>query len=158
MPIEYPSGSEYVASWPENLTIEWKLTGLVKSTDPSHNLSNVIIGTRWTLTGTDGDGSVGTFIGATPFDLSTVDPNNFTPYESLTETQVLEWVKTTVERDGSYVRHISERITEQIEKSKRVVVEVNDSDFPWAPPAPEPTPAEPVGPVEPTQPSTGSLE
>lgn len=155
MPIEYPSGSEYAAQWPENLTLEWKLTGLVKSTDPSNNLSNVIIGTRWTLTGTDDEDCVGTFIGATPFDLSTVDPNNFTPYESLTEEQVLSWIKTTVEKDSSYVRHISDRIEEQIKKTKITVVEVNDSNFPWAPPTP-PTP-EP-GPVQPTEPSTGSLE
>ena len=135
MPIEYPSGSEYVAQWPEDLTLEWKLQAITKSTDPTNNLTDVVIGTRWTLTGTDEDGITGTFTGATPFSLSTVDTNNFTPYEQLTEAQVLGWIKTTVEKDGSYVNHISERIMEQVNRSKRVVIEVNDLDFPWNPPA-----------------------
>ena len=54
------------------LAYTWKLTGLVKSNPPSLNVSNVIIGTRWEVVGTDTDGNEGKFSGATPFNLSEV--------------------------------------------------------------------------------------
>ena len=64
----------------------WKITQLTKQN--SGDIDNVIVGTRWEVTGTDEDGYEGTFTGATPFQLNTVDINSFTPYEALTESQV----------------------------------------------------------------------
>ncbi len=125
------------------LTYEWKLTGLTKSNPPSLNVQNVIIGTRWEVTGTDEDGNEGKFSGATPFHLSTVDPNNFTPYDQLTETQVLGWIKNTVSGSAStnYWGHISERIQEQIDKNSMQISEVTGGDLPWAPASGSVTPA-----------------
>jgi len=129
------------------LTYEWKLTGIVKSTPANLPVDNVVIGTRWTVTGTDSDGDTGTFTGATPFDLSSVDPNNFTPYSELTEEQVLGWIKNYVNVVNPYWSHIVEQIKNQIDKTKQVIDEVSETDLPWSPtsgsvtPTAEPAPA-----------------
>ena len=129
------------------LTYEWKLTGIVKSTPSNLSVDNVVIGTRWTVTGTDADGTTGTFTGATPFDLSSVDPNNFTPYSELTEAQVLSWIKNYVKVVNPYWNHVVDQIQKQIEKSKQVVEEVSEADLPWSPTSGSVTPTPDVTPV-----------
>lgn len=111
----------------------WKITSLKKSN--SGDLENVIIGTRWECTGTDSDGVTGTFVGATPFSLNSVNPENFVEYSSLTEDVVLDWIKNTVSGSGptNYWPHISERISKAIETTKGVVQDVNEIDLPWSP-------------------------
>lgn len=121
------------------LTYTWKLKSL-KKTD-ADGLSGVIVGTQWELTGTDEDGFSGTFHGATPFKLNEVDPENFTPYEQLTQAQVLSWIEGVVV--GSYKEHVDGQIQKQIDVQKNPVVEVNDGTFPWDAPAEE-TPAAPA--------------
>jgi hypothetical protein len=60
----------------------WELTNLKrKNTD---TIQNIIVQTNWKKIGTDENGNVGSFSGATPFDLSSVDPDNFVSYEDLT--------------------------------------------------------------------------
>lgn len=132
------------------LTYVWKLTGIVKSTPSNLPVDNVVIGTRWTVTGTDSDGDTGTFTGATPFELSTVDPNNFTAYADLTEEQVLTWIKNYVLVVNPYWPHITEQIQNQIDKTKQTIEEVSENDLPWAPESGSvtPTPPTPSAPVE----------
>ena len=110
------------------LTYEWKLTSLKKTS--TNNLSDVIVQTHWTLTGTDDDGNSGTFSGATPFDLSTVDSSNFVEYSNLTEAMVLDWIKAVVV--GSYKNHVDEQIQRQIDGKKNPIIEVSSSELPWA--------------------------
>jgi hypothetical protein len=129
------------------LTYEWKLTGIVKSTPTDLPVDNVVIGTRWTVTGTDASGATGTFTGATPFDLTTVDPDNFTPYSELTEEQVLGWIKNYVNVVNPYWTHIAAQIQKQIEKSKQVVEEVSETDLPWSPTSGSVTPTPEVTPI-----------
>lgn len=111
----------------------WKITQLVKQN--TNDLDNIIVGTRWTVTGTDEDGYEGTFTGATPFSLNTVDPNSFTPYEELTEAQVLGWIQNIVSGSAitSYWDHINERINKAIETEKNIIVSVDSTNLPWAP-------------------------
>mgnify|MGYP000197195192 FL=1 len=96
------------------LTYEWKLTGLRKQN--SEHLSDAVVGTNWKLTGTDEDGNVGTFNGATPFNISTVNTASFIEYSSLTEEQVLGWVKNHVSGSGptNYMDHINGVILKEI--------------------------------------------
>lgn len=131
------------------LTYEWKLTGLTKSNPVALELENVIIGTRWQVTGTDENGNTGTFSGATPLNLETVDSDNFTPYASLNESQVLGWIQEIVSGSTStnYWDHISGRIEEQITQTRDQITTL-DNDFPWAP-APEVTPTPEVTPEVP---------
>lgn len=109
------------------LTYTWTLKSL-KKTD-ADGLEGVIVGTTWECKGTDEDGFSGTFNGATPFNLNDVDPDNFTPYEELTQSQVLSWIQGVVV--GAYKEHVDQQIMKQINTAKNPVVEVNDGTFPW---------------------------
>lgn len=106
----------------------WELTNLKrKNTD---TIQNIVVQTTWKKIGTDADGNVGTFSGATPFELSTVDPDNFVPYDKLTEEMVLGWIKNVVV--GSYEEHVNGKIAEQIDAIVSPVVSVTGG-FPWQP-------------------------
>ena len=124
------------------LTYTWAVTSLKKTTDVALDIDNVVVQTTWTCTGTDEDGDSGTFNGATPFPLSSVDPATFIPYEDLTEADVLGWIQAVVV--GGYKDHVDEQINKQIALEKDPVVDVPEGDFPWDPPAPTPTPTPPV--------------
>ena len=109
------------------LTYNWKLINLRKTT--AANLSNVVIGTTWTLTGTDVDDYSGTFSGATQFKVAELDPSSFIDYNSLTEDIVLGWVQAVVV--GSYKDHIDEQINKQIRDKKNPVEEATGNNLPW---------------------------
>ena len=128
----------------------WELTSLKrKNTDVAEN---IVVQTFWKKIGTDENGNVGSFSGATPFDLSTVDPDNFVSYEDLTEEVILTWIQNVVV--GDYERHVNEKIAEQIDAIVSPVVSVTGG-FPWQPedevtegspgPAAEVAPPAPVG-------------
>ena len=108
------------------LTYNWKLNSLRKTS--AANLSNVVIGTTWTLTGTDADNYSGTFSGATPFKVAELDPSSFIDYNSLTEDIVLGWVQAVVV--GNYKDHIDEQINKQIRDKKNPVEEATGNNLP----------------------------
>jgi hypothetical protein len=112
------------------LTYEWKLTGLKKAN--SETTKDVIIGTRWELTGTDADGNSGTFSGATPFSMANVEMHNFVPYENLDQDTVIGWIQAEVV--GGYKDHVEQKILAQIEAVKNEIKDVQATDFPWAEP------------------------
>ena len=106
----------------------WQLTSL-KRKDTSE-IKNIIVQTYWKKIGTDDDGNIGEFSGATPFDLSSVDPTNFTSYEDLTEEMILGWIQSVVV--GDYERHVNEQIEKQIHDKVSPTTEVTGG-FPWQP-------------------------
>ena len=109
-----------------SLTYTWELTGMKLQSDGE--VQNAVVQTYWKCTGIDADGNSGTFSGATPFDLSTIDPDSFTPYEELTEAQVLGWVEAAA---ASYMDHINEQIEKQIALEMLPQTEVAEDAFPW---------------------------
>jgi hypothetical protein len=113
-------------------TYEWSVTSVKKAT--SDNINDAIIGTQWKVVCTDEDGNTGEFSGATPFDLNTIDTENFTEYQNLTETQVLDWIKNSVSGSSStnYWNHIQGQIDKQINRTKLSHVAVNGVDLPWS--------------------------
>ena len=122
-------------------TYEWKLTGLKKQN--SENVNDAVIGTHWKLIGTDEDGNEGTFTGATPFSISTINTSSFTPYTELTEAQVLGWIKNHVSGSNlstNYMEHINGVIEKEINSKKWVKVEVSETDLPWSPTSGSTTP------------------
>jgi hypothetical protein len=125
------------------LTYTWKIKSLKKQDDPSAELNDIIVQTYWECTGTDEDDNSGSFNGATPFEPDQVDPDDFTTYENLTETQVLGWIQDVVNNNPSYKAHIDEQIQKQIDSIVRPTVEVQSDALPWAEPgantAPTPT-------------------
>ena len=131
------------------LTYEWKLIGLKKQ--DSENVNEAIVGTNWKITATDEDGNVGTFTGATPFSISTINTGSFVPYSELTEDVVLGWVKNHVSGSGptNYMEHIDKQIQKEITANKWTKIEVAEADLPWSPTsgsrvAPEVQPPAPV--------------
>ena len=132
------------------LTYDWKLTSLRKQN--TDNLSDVIVGTQWKLTGTDEDGNSGVFNGATPFEVRDLNGDGFVDYRDLTEELVLGWIKSQVSGStpANYMNHINQQIQKQIDHTKYVNMDVQERDLPWSPisgssvtPEPEIAPATP---------------
>ena len=116
------------------LTYEWKITQIKKISNNS--VDNAIIGTRWEVKGIDTNGNAGTFAGATPFTLDQINPDNFIPYNELTEEIVLNWIKEYVSgsnRATNYWDHISGKINEQLEEKISVINNVDAVNLPWSP-------------------------
>jgi hypothetical protein len=115
------------------LTYEWKLTGLKKQN--TSNLNDVVVGTNWKLTGTDEDGNVGTFTGATPFEAQDLNGDGFIDYQDLTEELVMGWVKNHVSGSSpsNYMNHINQQIQKQIDYVKYSRLDVSEVDLPWSP-------------------------
>jgi len=113
----------------------WKLKSLRRK--DTQNLQNIIVQTYWEKIGTDENGNSGTFPGATPFELNTVDPENFVSYEDLTEEIILSWIQGVVV--GGYEEHVNQQIANQISDKVSPVTEVT-SGFPWESPVVKETP------------------
>jgi hypothetical protein len=107
----------------------WKLKSLKKIN--TETVNNAVVQTFWTKTGTDENGNEGIFQGTTPFELSSVDPNNFVNYEDLTEEIVLEWIKSVVV--GDYEEHVNEQIQKKINEKINLIEDVKNHEFPWNP-------------------------
>jgi hypothetical protein len=116
------------------LRYEWKITQIKKTT--TNGIDDAIIGTRWEVKGIDANANEGLFTGATPFTLDQINPDNFIPYNELTEEIVLDWIKEYVSgsnRATNYWDHISDRINKQIEEKTSTISNVEASNLPWAP-------------------------
>ena len=101
----------------------WKVTGMKGINLPDQ--PNTIIQTYWAKTGTDEEGNEGTFVGATPFTSSSIDPDTFVPFNQLTEEIVLGWIQAVVV--GNYELHVNTQIQKQIDSKK-----IKDEPLPWA--------------------------
>lgn len=116
------------------LTYEWKITQIKKTTNNS--VDNAIIGTRWEVKGIDAFSNEGIFNGATPFTLDQINPDNFIPYNELTEAVVLNWIKEYVSGSNkatNYWEHISGKINDQLEEKTSVINNVEVANLPWSP-------------------------
>jgi hypothetical protein len=116
------------------LTYEWKITQIKKTTNNS--VDNAIIGTRWEVKGIDAFSNEGIFNGATPFTLDQINPDNFIPYNELTEEVVLGWIKEYVSGSNkatNYWDHISGKINEKLEEKTSVINNVEVANLPWSP-------------------------
>ena len=125
------------------ITYTWKLTGLKKM--DKGGIEGVVFQTYWKKIGTDEDGIEGEFTGATPFDVSAVDPDNYIPYNQLTEELVLSWIKPVV--TGDYEAHVNAQIQKQIDNKKYTAVEVAADSMPWIPEEDRPTTTPPPAPA-----------
>ena len=129
------------------LTYEWKLTGLKKQ--DTADITDLVIGTNWKLTGTNENGTEGTFSGATPLDIPDADEEGFIPYEELTEELILGWIQNIVSGSGptNYMDHINGQILKQISQKEYVVQEIGENDLPWSPTSGSSTPVPAVDPA-----------
>jgi len=104
-------------------------------------LTDVVITADWRCNGTETTGSgdteqtyTGTCYGSCSFAPPT---ENFTPYDQLTEQQVLDWCFANGVDQAAIEANVSLQIANQINPPVVVL------PLPWVPPAPEPQP-EPV--------------
>ena len=81
----------------------------------------------WKKIGTDENGNTGTFSGATPFTAENLNLADFTALSSVTEEQVLGWIKDRVVDD--YENHVNQQIQKQIDA---VVNPITEATLPWA--------------------------
>jgi hypothetical protein len=118
------------------MNISWIIERLlVKPTEGS--LTDVVITADWRCNGTDGTYS-GTCYGSCSFAPPT---GSFTPYEDLTQDQVLSWCFAS----GVDQAAIEANVTQQIEN--QINPPVIAPPLPWAEPAPEPVVVAPEAPV-----------
>jgi len=108
-----------------SITYTWKVKS-VKVRD-GNGVASAVVQTYWDKIGTDSSGHTGTFAGATPFPLESVNPESFIAFEDLTEEIVLGWIQSIV--IGDYEKHVNEQIQKQIDDVKSPIVE---PDLPWA--------------------------
>lgn len=119
------------------LTYEWKINSLTKQDNIDLGLNSVVIQVFWERKGTDStDGVSGTYHSATAFNLNAVDPNNFVPYEELTEELVLGWIETVVnyippDDIPPYITQIDQQIQDQIDRIRLPIYTVGPGSFPW---------------------------
>ena len=134
-----------VMSWPNGITstvtFKWEVTGL-KVSDEGPN-TNAVVQTHWRKTGTDENGNVGAFDGATPFTSVDVPEGEFVSYDDLTEEMVLSWIQPIAEVP-SYREHINEVIAAKIGENLNIKRQVQR--MPWQDPnvTPVPTVADPA--------------
>jgi hypothetical protein len=119
------------------LTYTWKITGL--KTRDEGGKTDAVVQTYWQKIGTDSDGNEGTFSGATPFTINETDSTDFIPFNELTESTAIEWIKQVV--IGSYEEHVNEQIQRQIDEKKS---NIRESSLPWATPEGNLTPPDSV--------------
>tara|TARA_B110000285_G_scaffold219762_1_gene270713 strand:+ start:216 stop:632 length:417 start_codon:yes stop_codon:yes gene_type:complete len=107
----------------------WEITQIRKRDQVNSEgatLSGAVVQTYWKLTGTDADGDVGEFSGATPLDATMTPAGSFTAFADLTEASVLGWVQSIVLADQGYCDHIKDRVQGQIEEEQTA-----DAAMPW---------------------------
>ena len=116
------------------ITYTWKMKE-IKIVDQTNSegkvLKDAVVQTLWQKIGKDDDGNEGIFMGATPLSAVNVPEADFKALDTLTEEQVLTWIKAIVEADSTYVAHINEVIADAIENGK-----IKTAPLPWDPAAP----------------------
>ena len=130
-----------------SLTYTWAISSLKIKDEVNvdgDTLPKAVCQTYWKCTGTDSEGRTGEFSGATPFSAANVPAGSFSAFESLTEEDVIGWVKNIVESDPGYKAHIDGMIMKQIDAV--IEEEVDESSLPWAPA--DATPAVPADAIE----------
>jgi hypothetical protein len=110
------------------ITYTWKITNLRK-VEAVEGYSDVVVHARWARTGIDEDGNDGTFHGATPLKLPSNNVENFTPFDELTEEQIIEWIKSETTTMPGYEQHMVEQINKQIKLKKNPIIDVDV--LPW---------------------------
>jgi hypothetical protein len=119
-----------------NISINWIIERLlVRKVEGTY--SDVVITADWRCNGTNGTYS-GTCYGSASFAPPT---GSFTPYEDLTEAQVLNWCYANGVDKTAIEANVSAQIADQINPP------VIAPPLPWVPPVPEPVVVAPEAPV-----------
>lgn len=122
------------------VTYTWEVTS-IRAAD-LEGFPQAIVQTHWKKIGTDENGFKGEFQGGTPFREVTVPPEEFVPFDQLTEETVLGWIQSVVV--GDYEQHVNDQIQKKIDQAK---LDANPVSMPWAPQVtPTPVTGEKIAP------------
>lgn len=121
------------------LTLEYKVTGLKVKDQVNKEgvtLQNAVVQTYWKAIGTDEQGNVAEWSGATPFSAENVPSASFASFDTLQEETVIAWISNVVEADPTYKEHIIGQLQRQIDAEI-----TQEAAMPWAtdvtPPLPD---------------------
>lgn len=114
------------------MELTWKVTGLKTLTIP--DLGNFVSEVTWRMSGADADGVEGYVNGASYYEVTEANADTFTPYEELTEEQVLQWVRDGITEDQQ--NHLNFLLNKEIEANKYSAAQ--SDTFPWQPEPPTP--------------------
>lgn len=107
------------------ITYEWSVMGLRRSEE-----GNVIY-VDWKKTGTDENGYTACFTQVEKLDPANPSSDSYIPFDSLTEENVLSWVKSKVV--GTYLMDVDHFIQRRIQEQIETIDNISDN-LPWAPP------------------------
>ena len=92
-----------------------------------NSIPNSVVSVVWERSGIDEDGHTGSFKLCTNLDTSQVGiSTNYIPYDDLTKSDVLSWIKSSVDMDD-----INGEIDGEIEKSRQSEIQVESGNLPW---------------------------
>lgn len=107
------------------ITYIWKIEDLsTLPQDGEH--ADVVVKALWSLTGSDGE-YLGYARGMSDFALD--ETKNFTPFNDLTESQVVSWIRETITPDRFLM--IEAEISGQIKMQKTQPVKPQPQPLPW---------------------------
>ena len=92
--------------------------------------TDVVVLAQWAVSGTDGTYSETLGSNTTQFTISADSPN-FTPYDELTEEQVVGWIQGVLGEDG--VASYEATIAGSIDSQANPPVTPSEQPLPWAP-------------------------
>ena len=92
--------------------------------------TDVVVLAQWAVSGTDGTYSETLGSNTTQFTISADSPN-FTPYDELTEEQVVGWIQGVLGEDG--VASYEATIAGSIDAQANPPVTPSEQALPWAP-------------------------
>lgn len=109
------------------------------------DLPNVVKEVNCTITGTDDVYTKCVFALPIQVTFGPADPATFTPFDQITEAEMIDWVNAQTEQLAGTYAHIDLVVQKEV-----ALAELEPKPLPWAP-EPEPTPT-PVPPTEETVP------
>jgi len=101
------------------ITYTWKINA-VDCEVSKNDMANVVYGVHWSLFAQDEEGRMASIIGMQS--VGDPDPENFTPFDELTEDIVVGWIEGAMDMDM-----LQENLTRQIEEiatPKRVTLQL----------------------------------
>lgn len=104
------------------------------------DLTNVVKEVNATITGTDDVYTTCTFALPVQVTFGPADPQSFTPFQDITEAEMVAWVNAQTDIIASVQAHIDMVVQKEV-----ALAELQPKPLPWAPPEPTlPSPAAPV--------------
>jgi ATP-dependent helicase YprA (DUF1998 family) len=97
------------------LVYEWTLLKHKKFNNPNLGLTEIVAHADWKVMGTDENGDSAEYISTVIWDPNQIKKNKFTPYDQITDEQILEWVKELVatQPERQIEQYIRNSIAEQ---------------------------------------------